>query len=109
MGNRLSRTVRSSEAALQQLLLLQWYYIGSSVSAEMHGFYIYKKVAARDPGRIQVFSHLAIRRIQEIFVQRQIRLTAGSLNFCPCLFDAPRGKSTFLLFREFDVSRTLFY
>jgi hypothetical protein len=54
-------------------------------------------VAARDPGRIQVFSHLAIRRIQEIFVQRQIRLTAGSLDFCPCLFDAPRGKSTFLL------------
>jgi hypothetical protein len=44
----------------------------------MHGFYIYKKVAACDPGRIQVFSHLAIRRIQEIFVQRQIRLTAGS-------------------------------
>jgi hypothetical protein len=84
--------------------------IGSSVSAEMHGFYIYKKkVAARDPGRIHVFSLLTIRRIRENFVQRQIRLTAGSLNFCPCLFDAPRGKSTFLLFREFDVSRTLFY
>jgi hypothetical protein len=37
----------------------------------MYGFYIYKKVAARDSGRIQVFSHLAIRRIREIFVQRQ--------------------------------------
>ena len=71
--------------------------IESSVSAEMHGFYIYKKVAARDAGRIEVFSHLAIRRNREIFVQRQIRLTAGSLNFCPCLFDAPRGKCTFLL------------
>jgi hypothetical protein len=64
----------------------------------MHGFNIYKKVAARDPRRIEVFSHLAIQRIRGIFGQRQNRLTAGSPNFCPCLFDAPRGKSTFLLF-----------
>jgi hypothetical protein len=71
----------------------------------MDGFYMYKKVAARDPGGIQVFSHLAIRRIQENFVQRQIRLTAGSLNFRPCLFDAPRGIVLFA-FSKFDVSRT---
>ena len=73
--------------------------IGSSVSAEMHGFYIYEKVAARDLGWIQVFSHLAIRRIREILVQRQIRLTAGSLNFQPCLFDAPAGKVLFCFYK----------
>jgi hypothetical protein len=70
----------------------------------MHGFNIYEKVAARDLGWIQVFSHLAIRRIREIFVQRQIRLIAGSLNFQPCLFDAPRGKSTFLLFSNLTLA-----
>jgi hypothetical protein len=42
-------------------------------------------------------SHLAIRRIREIFVQRQIRLTAGSLIFFPCLFDAPRAREKHFL------------
>jgi hypothetical protein len=75
----------------------------------MHGFYIYKKVAARDPRRIQVFRHLEIRRIWEIFAQSRNRLTAGSphrltAQFLPMPFLAPREKQ-FLTFREFDVSR----
>jgi hypothetical protein len=40
--------------------------MGGSFSPEMHDFYIYRKVAAREPGRIPDFSHLPIHRIQEI-------------------------------------------
>jgi hypothetical protein len=83
--------------------------IGTSVSAEMHGFCIYEKVVARDLGWIQVFSHLAIRRIREILVLSTAsnsphRRIAFKI-FNHAFLTRPREKY-FFAFTKFDIIRT---
>jgi hypothetical protein len=73
--------------------------IGTSVSAEMHDFYIYEKVAAHDLGWIQVFSHLATRRIREILYSVKFASPQDRSIFTHALLTRPAGNALFSFFK----------
>jgi hypothetical protein len=56
-------------------------------------------VAARDPGRIQVFSHLAIRRIREILYSVKFASPQDRSIFTHALLTRPAGNALFSFFK----------